>query len=129
MKQFIVSPLKHPIKATISVSADKSISHRSVIFGAIANGRTEIKNLLSSEDCLNTLKIMQQLGIEVNVFNNYESVTVYGKGLRSFTEPKNILNCGNSGTTIRLITGLLSAQDFLSVLTGLRSAVVGQQDR
>jgi len=118
MKQFIVSPLKHPIKATISVPADKSISHRSIIFGGISNGRTEIKNLLASEDCLSTLKIMQQLGVEVNIFNNYESVTVYGKGLRSFIEPKNILNCGNSGTTIRLITGLLSAQNFLSVLTG-----------
>ncbi len=118
MKQFVVSPIKNPIKATISVPTDKSISHRSIIFGSIANGRTEIKNLLASEDCLNTLKIMQQLGVEISFFNNYETVTVYGKGLRSFLEPKNILNCGNSGTTIRLITGLLSAQNFLSVLTG-----------
>ncbi len=118
MKQFIVSPIKSPIKATITVPADKSISHRSIIFGSIANGRTEIKNLLASEDCLNTLKIMQQLGVEINSFNNYESVTVYGKGLKSFLEPKNILNCGNSGTTIRLMTGLLSAQDFMSILTG-----------
>lgn len=118
MKQFTVSPLKSPIKATISVPADKSISHRSIIFGSIANGRTEIKNLLASEDCLNTLKIMQQLGVEINSFNNYESVTIYGKGLKSFSEPKNILNCGNSGTTIRLVSGLLSAQEFLSILTG-----------
>lgn len=118
MRNFIVSPINHPIKATISVPPDKSISHRAIIIGSIAYGKTEIKNLSSSADCLNTLKVMQQLGIEVNNFNNYEIVTIFGKGLRSFLEPKNILNCGNSGTTIRLLSGLLSAQDFLSILTG-----------
>src|SRR3989338_3616892 len=118
MKQFTVSPLVNPIKATISVPSDKSISHRAVLIGSIANGRTEIKNFLSSADCLNTLKIMQQLGIEISNCNNYETVTIYGKGLNSFSEPKNILNCGNSGTTIRLLSGLLSAQNFLSILTG-----------
>ena len=112
MKQFIVSPLTNPIKATITVPSDKSISHRSIIFGSIANGRTEIKHLLASEDCLNTLKILQQLGVEINSYNNYESVTVIGKGLKSLTEPKNVLNCGNSGTTMRLLSGLLSPQDF-----------------
>lgn len=118
MKQFTVSPLKNPIKTNVSVPPDKSISHRAIIIGSIANGRTEIKNLLPSEDCLNTLKIMQQLGVEITNFNNYETVAVYGKGLNSFSEPKNILNCGNSGTTIRLLSGLLSAQRFLSILTG-----------
>ncbi|MBI2995795.1 MAG: 3-phosphoshikimate 1-carboxyvinyltransferase [Candidatus Melainabacteria bacterium] len=118
MKQFTVTPLKNPIKSTISVPADKSISHRAIIIGGVANGRTEIKNLLTSRDCLNTLKIMQQLGIEINTYNNYESITIYGKGRNSFSEPKNILNCGNSGTTIRLLSGLLSTQNFLSILTG-----------
>ena len=118
MKQLTVTPLKNTIKATISVPPDKSISHRAIIIGSIANGKTEIKNFLVSEDCLNTLRIMQQLGVEINNFNNYESITVYGKGLNSFSEPKNILNCGNSGTTIRLLSGLLSAQSFLSILTG-----------
>lgn len=118
MKQLVVSPLNNPIKATISVPPDKSISHRAIIIGALANGKTEIKNLSSSEDCLNTLKIVQQLGVEVNNYNNFELVTIYGKGLSSFTEPKNILNCGNSGTTIRLLSGVLSAQNFLSILTG-----------
>ena len=84
MKQFTVSPLVNPIKATISVPSDKSISHRAVLIGSIANGRTEIKNFLSSADCLNTLKIMQQLGIEISNCNNYETVTIYGKGLNSF---------------------------------------------
>ena len=118
MKQFTVSPLKNPIKSTISVPPDKSISHRALIISSIASGRSEIKNLLPSEDCLNTLKILQQLGIEINNFNNYETITVNGKGLSSFGEPKNILNCGNSGTTMRILCGLLSAQNFLSVLTG-----------
>lgn len=118
MKQFIVSPLSNPIKTTISVPPDKSISHRAIIIGSIANGKTEIKNFLCAEDCLNTLRIMQQLGVEISQFNNYETVTVYGKGLKSFTEPKNILYCGNSGTTIRLLSGLLCTQDFLSILSG-----------
>ena len=118
MKQLTVNPLKNSIKTNITVPPDKSISHRAIIIGSIANGRTEIKNLLSSADCLNTLKIMQQLGVEITEFNNYESVTVFGKGLTSFSEPKNILNCGNSGTTMRLLSGLLSAQDFMSVLIG-----------
>ena len=118
MKQFTVAPLTNPIRTTISVPPDKSISHRAIIIGSIANGKTEIKNFLASEDCLNTLKIIQQLGVEVSNYNNFESMTIYGKGLRSFSEPKNILNCGNSGTTIRLLSGLLSAQSFLSILTG-----------
>ena len=71
MKQLTVSPQKNPIKATISVPPDKSISHRAIMIGSIANGRTEIKNLSSSADCLNTVKIMQQLGVEINNFNNY----------------------------------------------------------
>lgn len=118
MKQLTVKPLKNPIKATINVPSDKSISHRSIIFGAIANGKTEIKNFLPSEDCVCTLKIMQQLGVEITEFNKYESVTVYGKGINSLSEPKNILNCGNSGTSMRLLSGLLSGQNFMSILTG-----------
>ena len=118
MKKFTVSPLNNPIKATITVPPDKSISHRALILGALAQGKTEIKNLLSSDDCLKTLKILQQLGIEINSYNNYETVAVLGKGLKSFNEPKNVLDCGNSGTTIRLLSGLLSGQSFLSILTG-----------
>ena len=128
-KQFIVSPLKNSIKSTIQVPPDKSISHRAIIIGSIANGRTEIKNLSSGADCLNTLKIMQQLGIEINICNNFDSVTIYGKGLNSFSEPKNILDCGNSGTTIRMLCGLLSAQNFMSVLTGDESLLARPMGR
>ena len=129
MKQLKVNPLKNPIKTTILVPPDKSISHRAIIISSIANGRTEIKNLLASEDCLNTLKIMQQLGIEVNSYNNFETVTIYGKRLNSLTEPKNVLNCGNSGTTIRLLSGLLCGQRFLSILTGDDSLITRPMGR
>lgn len=129
MKQLTVSPLKNPIKTNVIVPPDKSISHRAIIISSLANGRSEIKNLLPSADCLNTLKIMRQLGVEITEFNNYESVTVYGKGLNSFSEPKNILNCGNSGTTIRLISGLLSPQNFISILTGDESLLERPMDR
>ncbi|OGI06416.1 MAG: 3-phosphoshikimate 1-carboxyvinyltransferase [Candidatus Melainabacteria bacterium RIFCSPLOWO2_02_FULL_35_15] len=129
MKQLTVNPLKNPIKTTILVPPDKSISHRAIIIGSIANGRTEIKNLLASEDCLNTLKIMQQLGVEINSYNNFETITIYGRGLRSLTEPKNILNCGNSGTTIRLLSGLLCGQSFMSVLTGDDSLITRPMGR
>lgn len=118
MKQLIVSPLKSSIKSTLTVPPDKSISHRAIIIGSIASGTTEIKNISTSEDCLNTLKIMQQLGVEVTNCNNFESITLYGKGLQSLIEPKNILNCGNSGTTMRLLCGVLCTHSFLSILTG-----------
>ena len=72
---------------------------------------------------------MQQLGVEINSFNNFETVTIYGKGLQLFTEPKNILNCGNSGTTIRLLSGLLCGQSFMSVLTGDDSLITRPMGR
>lgn len=118
MKLFTVSPLENPIKASVSVPPDKSITHRAIILGSIAHGRTEITNFLRSADCLNTLRIMQELGVEITHVNNYETVTILGKGLHSLRESKNILNCGNSGTTMRLLCGLLSPQSFMSTLTG-----------
>lgn len=118
MNSFVVTPLESPIKTTITVPPDKSISHRALIIAGVANGKTEIKNLSSGLDCLSTLKIMQQLGVEINNFNNFETVAVHGKGLHSLTEPKNILNCGNSGTSMRLLSGLLAGQDFMSILSG-----------
>lgn len=118
MKQFTVNPLKNSIKTTLSIPPDKSISHRAIIIGSIANGKTEIKNFLPSADCLSTLKIMQQLGVEIAEFNNFETVTIIGKGLNSLKEASNVLNCGNSGTTMRLLCGLLAPQEFQSILTG-----------
>ena len=105
------------LKGNIFVPGDKSISHRSLILGSIAQGETRVYNLLNSLDCLRTLDCMQALGvkIELDVDN---SVNIKGKGLYGLQEPKDILDVGNSGTTIRLLTGLLSGQNFYSVLNG-----------
>jgi len=105
------------LKGNIFVSGDKSISHRSLILGSIAQGETRIYNFLNSLDCLKTLECMQALGAEIELGKD-NSVKIKGKGLYGLKEPKDILDVGNSGTTIRLLTGLLSGQDFYSVLCG-----------
>ncbi len=105
------------LKGNIFVPGDKSISHRSLILGSIAQGETRIYNFLNSLDCLKTLECMQILGAEIELGKD-NSVKIKGKGLYGLQEPKNILDVGNSGTTIRLLTGLLSGQDFYSVLCG-----------
>jgi len=105
------------LEGNIFVPGDKSISHRSLILGSIAQGETRIYNFLNSLDCLKTLECMQVLGAEIELGKD-NSVKINGKGLYGLQEPKNILDVGNSGTTIRLLTGLLSGQDFYSVLCG-----------
>ncbi len=105
------------LKGNIFVPGDKSISHRSLILGSIARGETRISNFLNSLDCLKTLECMQALGAEVELGKD-NSVKIKGKGLYGLQEPKDILDVGNSGTTIRLLAGLLSGQDFYSVLRG-----------
>ncbi len=105
------------LKGNISVPGDKSISHRSLILGSIAQGETRISNFLNSLDCLKTLECMRALGAEIELGKD-NSVNIKGKGLYGLQEPKDILDVGNSGTTIRLLTGLLSGQDFYSVLYG-----------
>ncbi len=105
------------LKGNIFVPGDKSISHRSLILGSIAQGETRIFNFLNSLDCLKTLECMQVLGAEIELGKD-NSVKIKGKGLYGLQEPKDILDVGNSGTTIRLLTGLLSGQDFYSVLNG-----------
>jgi len=105
------------LKGNIFVPGDKSISHRSLILGSIAQGETRIYNFLNSLDCLNTLECMRALGVEIKSVSN-DSLTIKGKGLYGLQESKVILDVGNSGTTIRLLTGLLSGQNFYSVLNG-----------
>ena len=111
----------HPIKSLrgeITVPTDKSISHRSIMFGSIANGTTEVKNCLLSADCLSTISCFRQLGIEIQVEEEKSSVLVKGKGLHGLEAPSSVLNTGNSGTTTRLISGILSGQSFESTLSG-----------
>ena len=111
----IITPKKN-IHATITIPGDKSISHRSIMFGALSKGVTEIEGFLMGEDCLSTINCFQKLGITIEQYQN--KIFVHGKGLHGLTAPTEILDVGNSGTTLRLISGILSAQPFCSQLTG-----------
>ncbi len=106
----------NPFIGTILIPGDKSISHRSVILGSLANGHLSVKNFLNSEDCLCTVSAMQQLGAKIIVDNT--SLTIAGLGLTQLSEPKNTIDAGNSGTLIRLLTGVLANQKFTSTITG-----------
>ena len=110
-----LQPAAH-IRGEVTVPGDKSISHRAVMFGAISDGRTEIQNFLEGADCLSTISCFRSMGIEIEKKQN--QILVHGKGLRGLTAPSGILDCGNSGTTTRLISGILSPQPFTSTLTG-----------
>lgn len=114
-KTFLVAPTKK-ISGTISVTGDKSISHRALMLGAIAEGQTVIEGLLKSEDVLSTLQVLKELGIEI--FEENKQVIIQGRGLFSLKAPTKILDLGNSGTSIRLLSGILSAQSFDATLTG-----------
>ena len=105
------------LRGEITVPGDKSISHRAIMFGAIAEGDTSIKGLLKGEDNMATLNAFRQMGVRIDEHGN-GIVAIQGKGLRSLKEPEDVIDAGNSGTTIRLLTGLLSGQEFFSVLTG-----------
>lgn len=104
------------LKGTVSVPGDKSISHRCIMFGSIANGTTEIHNSLKGADCLATIRCFQSMGI--NIEETDHTITVHGKGLHGLSAPLNILDVGNSGTTTRLLSGILAGQKFESKLSG-----------
>jgi 3-phosphoshikimate 1-carboxyvinyltransferase len=116
MKKSVASQRKG-IRGKIVVPGDKSISHRSVLLGSIAEGMTEIEGFLMSEDCLRTVNCIQKLGINVEI-PAPGHLHVFGKGLFGWQEPREILNAGNSGTTMRLMLGLLSGQSFHSIICG-----------
>ncbi len=101
---------------TIKVPGDKSISHRAVILGALAGGSTEITGFLQGADCLSTIDCFRNMGIDIDV--NGENVTVHGNGLNGLKAPEQMLYTGNSGTTTRLLCGILSGQTFDSSITG-----------
>ena len=106
------------LKGKVTIPGDKSISHRCIMFGSIANGTTQIHNFLSGADCLATIRCFSELGIEIEVESDYSSVIVHGKGLHGLSAPEKILDVGNSGTTTRLISGILAGQPFDSKLSG-----------
>ena len=104
------------LKGELTVPGDKSISHRSIMFGAIARGTTQIHGFLKGADCLSTISCFRKLGISIE--EQEHAILVHGRGLHGLSAPDGILDCGNSGTTARLISGLLAPQPFTCVLTG-----------
>ncbi|MBJ6800402.1 3-phosphoshikimate 1-carboxyvinyltransferase [Geomonas propionica] len=115
MQSYTVKPAKS-VRGEIRVPGDKSISHRSIMFGSIANGVTKVSGFLRGEDALATLEAFRAMGVQID--DDGETVTIVGKGLRGLEEPTDVLDCGNSGTSMRLLTGLLAGQSFFSVLSG-----------
>ena len=113
---------KRPLKGDVFVPGDKSISHRTIMFGAIANGTTEITGFLESADCLSTIDCFRKMGIIIDhsmrPSNGVPVITVHGKGLKGMEAPKQTLYTGNSGTTTRLMSGILVGQDFDCNITG-----------
>ena len=135
----LIRPAGRPLTGEITVPGDKSISHRAVMFGSIARGTTRIRNFLMGADCLSTIDCFRRLGVEIDVEAAAGQVTVHGNGLRGLQGPKGlqgagslhggpqragvlpgtaVLDTGNSGTTTRLISGILAGQDFPSLLSG-----------
>jgi 3-phosphoshikimate 1-carboxyvinyltransferase len=106
---------KH-FKGEFYPTPDKSISHRAVIFSSLAEGKSVIKNFLRAEDPLSTINAFRAL--DINIDDKDEDVIVYGKGIHGLKEPMNVIDCGNSGTTMRLLSGVLSGNQFFSVLSG-----------
>lgn len=104
------------LKGEVTIPGDKSISHRSIMLGSIALGTTEITHFLEGADCLSTIDCFRKMGVEIE--RKPSSILVHGKGLRGLTAPASTLNVGNSGTTIRLISGILSGQNFATTLSG-----------
>lgn len=100
----------------IKVPGDKSISHRAVMLGSLANGVTEISGFLKGADCLSTIDCFRKMGIDIDI--NGENVTVHGNGLRGLIKPDEMLYTGNSGTTTRLLCGILAGQNFNTSITG-----------
>jgi len=113
----LVKGKSKPFQCQLQVPGDKSISHRSVIIGSIAAGETHISNFLPGEDCLRTVRCLQQLGVHIE-FIDPTTLKIHGQGLYGLAEADNYLDVGNSGTTIRLLAGVLAGQEFYSVLTG-----------
>ena len=104
------------LKGEITVPGDKSISHRGVMFGAISEGITELTGFLDGADCRSTISCFRAMGIDIS--QDKDHVVIHGKGLHGLTAPSNMLDVGNSGTTTRLISGILAGQTFISSLNG-----------
>src|SRR5262245_34805662 len=123
----VVRPSRR-IAGTVSVPGDKSVSHRVALLGALGDGLTEVQGFLEGEDCLGTLKAVQALGAEV-ARKGAGHYVIQGAGLDGLSEPGDVVDCGNSGTTVRLLVGVLAGQPFATVLTGDESLRRRPMDR
>jgi len=106
------------LRGTVRVPGDKSISHRAVMLGALAQGDTYIENFLAGADCLATIRCFQALGVKFNGPTGEGVLVAHGRGPQALQESTRVLNASNSGTTMRLLLGILSGLPFFSVLTG-----------
>ncbi len=104
------------LRGELTVPGDKSISHRAVMFGSLAQGTTKITHFLEGADCLSTISCFRKMGIDIE--RNASEILVHGKGLHGLSAPSETLDVGNSGTTTRLISGILAGQSFTSELNG-----------
>ncbi|HZH34516.1 MAG TPA: hypothetical protein VEX64_06715, partial [Pyrinomonadaceae bacterium] len=111
----IIRPAKR-LSGEISLPGDKSISHRAAIFAAMAEGTTQIGNFSTAADCAATLDCLEKLGVGIE--RNGTNILIKGVGKNGFLAPESELDCQNSGTTMRLLAGVLAGQNFTSVLTG-----------
>ena len=107
---------QHPLRGSLKVPGDKSISHRSVMFGAMAQGKTTVNGFLQGDDCLSTISCFRKLGVDIQV--NGSEVTINSEGMDNWKEPTEILDTGNSGTTTRLMLGILAGTNVHAVLVG-----------
>lgn len=115
MDKIEISPAR-TFKGEFTPPADKSISHRAVILSSLAKGKGVVRNFLRAKDTESTMNAFRSLGVDIT--DEGSTLTIYGKGLYGLSEPSGVIDCGNSGTTIRLVSGVLSGNPFFSVLTG-----------
>ena len=127
LHHFISNPVDR-LQGDITVPGDKSISHRAIILGGIATGTTTISGFLDGEDCLATLRAFQSMGVKIEGPIS-QRVVIHGAGKHGLKKPNGIIDCGNSGTTMRLLSGLLAAQSFDSELTGDESLLKRPMER
>ena len=115
----MANQIKYKLRGSLNIVGDKSISHRSLIISAMAIGKSEITNLLESEDIFSTIKVLKALGIKIK--KSSTKWLVIGNGTNGFIQPNEALDCGNSGTTSRLMLGATSSNPIFTTFTGDKS--------
>ena len=117
MKSILIKKNQKALSGRLSFPGDKSLSHRAIIFGSLAQGVSHFTNVLPSEDCVCTRKAFESMGVRIES-KSAGDLTIHGRGLRALKKPQSQIDCGNSGTSMRLLAGVLAGNDFEAVLTG-----------